>query len=57
LKRLSRVLLDLVNCWIDHRGASKGAALTFYTLCSMTPILILANQLHQLTISPRRPRH
>lgn len=28
--------------WIDHRAGSKGAALAFYTLFSMTPILILA---------------
>jgi membrane protein len=42
LKRVYRVLLASVNAWIDHRGASKGAALAFYTLFSMTPILILA---------------
>lgn len=28
--------------WVDHRASSKGAALAFYTLFSMTPILILA---------------
>lgn len=28
--------------WLDHRAGSKGAALAFYTLFSMTPILILA---------------
>jgi membrane protein len=37
-----RVLTDSVKAWIDHRGASKGAALAFYTLFSMTPILVLA---------------
>jgi membrane protein len=42
LKRVYRVLLDSVKAWIDHRGASKGAALAFYTLFSMTPVLILA---------------
>jgi membrane protein len=42
LKRVYRVLLASVNAWIDHLGASKGAALAFYTLFSMTPILILA---------------
>jgi len=36
------VLLDSVKSWVDHRGASKGAALAFYTLFSMTPILIVA---------------
>jgi membrane protein len=27
--------------WVDHRASSKGAALAFYTLFSMTPILVL----------------
>ncbi|HXM84136.1 MAG TPA: YihY/virulence factor BrkB family protein [Burkholderiales bacterium] len=31
-----------LNAWIEHRAASKGAALAFYTLFSMTPILVLA---------------
>jgi len=36
------VLTDSVKAWMDHRGASKGAALAFYTLFSMTPVLVLA---------------
>jgi membrane protein len=28
--------------WLAHRAASKGAAVAFYTLFSMTPILVLA---------------
>jgi membrane protein len=31
-----------LSSWLDHRAGSKGAALAFYTLFSMTPILILA---------------
>jgi membrane protein len=31
-----------IAAWLDHRGGSKGAALAFYTLFSMTPILVLA---------------
>lgn len=35
----------VVNCavsdWFNHRDASKGAALAFYTLFSMAPILVL----------------
>ncbi|OYY49982.1 MAG: hypothetical protein B7X95_00545 [Methylophilaceae bacterium 17-44-8] len=42
VKKMSKVLIDSFNAWIDHRGASKGAALAFYTLFSLTPILILA---------------
>jgi membrane protein len=40
--RLQKVLLESVRSWIKHRGDSKGAALAFYTLFSMTPILVLA---------------
>ncbi len=36
------VLSGSVNAWIDHRAGSKGAALAFYTLFSITPILVLA---------------
>ena len=42
LRGAYRVLSDSLKAWIDHRGASKGAALAFYTLFSMTPILVLA---------------
>jgi len=41
-KRLKMLLIASLNDWIDHRASSKGAALAFYTLFSMTPILILA---------------
>lgn len=39
---MKRILLESLKAWIDHRAASKGAALAFYTLFSMTPILMLA---------------
>jgi membrane protein len=42
VKRLKIVLIESLRSWIDHRGDSKGAALAFYTLFSMTPILVLA---------------
>lgn len=41
-KRLKTVLFASLMSWIDHRAGSKGAALAFYTLFSMTPILVLA---------------
>jgi membrane protein len=41
-RRVHAVLARSLNAWIDHRGGSKGAALAFYTLFSMMPILILA---------------
>jgi membrane protein len=42
VRNLKTVLIDSLTSWIDHRGASKGAALAFYTLFSLTPILVLA---------------
>jgi len=42
LFRLKIVLIESLRSWIDHRASSKGAALAFYTLFSMTPILVLA---------------
>ncbi len=36
------VLTRSLDSWIDHRAGSKGAALAFYTLFSLAPILILA---------------
>ena len=40
--RWRTVLTQSLNAWIDHRAGSTGAALAFYTLFSITPILILA---------------
>lgn len=39
--RLARVMRCAVTEWFEHRGASKGAALAFYTLFSIAPILVL----------------
>lgn len=38
---MGRVLVATMEAWVQHRGASKGAALAFYTLFSMTPILMM----------------
>lgn len=37
-----KILTEALKAWFDKRAASKGAALAFYTLFSMTPILVLA---------------
>ncbi len=39
--RILHVLRCAVSEWFAHRAASKGAALAFYTLFSMAPILVL----------------
>lgn len=41
LQRMRYVVNGAVNDWFNHRDASKGAALAFYTLFSMAPILVL----------------
>ena len=42
LGQMARVLTATGSEWLAQRAASKGAALAFYTLFSMAPILILA---------------
>lgn len=39
---MKKILLESMKAWMEHRASSKGAALAFYTLFSMTPILMLA---------------
>jgi membrane protein len=39
--RILHVLRCAVTEWFEHRAASKGAALAFYTLFSLAPILVL----------------
>jgi membrane protein len=41
-QRLQYVLIQSLSAWVEHRADSKGAALAFYTLFSITPILVLA---------------
>jgi membrane protein len=41
LKRSAQVLIGAAQQWSVHRAASKGAALSFYTLFSMAPVLVL----------------
>jgi membrane protein len=40
-RRFGRLLLNAGQAWLDHRAASKGAAVAFYTMFSMAPILVL----------------
>ena len=39
---LWRVLTDTLSEWINHNASSLGAALSFYTLFSVAPILVIA---------------
>ena len=40
-QRLRGIAVDSVKQWVDDRGASKGAALAYYTLFSLAPVLII----------------
>ena len=40
-RRVLHVLRCAVTEWFEHRASSKGAALAFYTLFSMAPVLVL----------------
>ncbi|WP_169307410.1 YihY/virulence factor BrkB family protein [Chitiniphilus eburneus] len=37
-----KLIGNAVSCWSAHRGATMGAAIAFYTLFSMGPVLIIA---------------
>jgi membrane protein len=41
LGQVSKVLRTAASDWVDHRCPSKGAALAYYTLFSLAPILVL----------------
>lgn len=40
-RRFGRLLINAGQSWMNHRAASKGAAVAFYTMFSMAPILVL----------------
>lgn len=40
-KEIKNIARSAIGEWFDHRAASKGAALAFYTLFSIAPILVL----------------
>lgn len=41
-RRLKRLVIESLKAWVAQRAASKGAAVAFYTLFSLAPILLLA---------------
>jgi membrane protein len=48
-----RLLLNAGQSWLDHRAASKGAAVAFYTMFSMAPILVLVTAIAGAFFGPR----
>ena len=53
LRGLAAVLVASARAWLRHRAPSKGAALAFYALFSMAPILILAIAIAGRVLDPR----
>jgi membrane protein len=52
-RRFGRLLLNAGQSWLDHRAASKGAAVAFYTMFSMAPILVLVTAIAGAFFGPR----
>jgi membrane protein len=42
IKNITAIGVKSITAWFDHRASSLGAALAYYTLFSITPILIIA---------------
>jgi membrane protein len=42
LRRTVRIVHDTLAAWLDHNASSLGAALAYYTLFSVAPILVIA---------------
>ena len=42
LRNIGGIFVKSVSAWVDHSASSLGAALAFYTLFSVAPILIIA---------------
>jgi membrane protein len=45
-----------ISCWIDHNASSTGAALAFYTLFAVAPVLIIAVALASTLIGENSAR-
>jgi membrane protein len=52
-RRFARVLIRSAQSWLNHRAASKGAAVAFYTMFSMAPILVLVTAIAGAFFGPR----
>jgi membrane protein len=52
-RRFARVLLSSAQAWLNHRASSKGAALAFYTMFSMAPVLVLVTAIAGAFFGPK----
>lgn len=52
-RRFARILIRSAQAWLNHRGASKGAAVAFYTMFSMAPVLVLMTAIAGVFFGPK----
>lgn len=56
LKAVGNVLAETVTEWIEDEGAARGAALSFYVILSLGPLLVLLVGVLQLVLSDESVR-
>lgn len=52
-RRFARVLISSAQAWLNHRASSKGAAVAFYTMFSMAPVLVLVTAIAGAFFGPK----
>ncbi len=52
-RNLGKLALAAMRAWVQHRAPSKGAALAFYALFSMAPILVLVMGIAGAVLGPQ----
>jgi membrane protein len=49
-------LRETVNKWLEHKDARLGAALAYYSVFSLGPLILIAVAIAGLVLVPRRCR-
>ncbi len=56
MRSLFALIRDTLNAWIDDYAPSMGAALAFYTILSITPLLLIVISLAGLFFGEQAAR-
>ena len=56
MRRLWHLVKDSVSAWIDDYAPSMGAALSYYTLFSIAPLLLIVVAIAGLVFGPEAAR-
>lgn len=57
LKRVWQTLLRTFNAWNDHEGMRLGASLSFYSILSLAPLVVLAIAIVSLVFGRSMAQH